>query len=295
MDAQKHGFTIRVSASRLAKRLLAIPQRFRGLFPNGKGHIKVVFDDGDRIETLSFVPYDAKVKESRIFGLSRWFSKRNVRRGDIVSVTVEDEARGIYRITLDRYVRQRQEGRARKKLRSARTEVIAREGLRALVQLARKRPRHVAKEELLRITQESHRQPRPRLSTHASYRYEGVPAAIRVLLGEVHQGKCQVCSFAFRKRDGEPYFEIHHIDPQAVHRPCNLLLLCANCHAQFEHAKVTDFLWVANWLVSVKINGKRFAVRQPLAGESPAKTVNGALLLLIGAQMGPLMTYAWAS
>ena len=295
VDAQKPRFTIRVSASRLAKRLLAIPQKFKNLFPRENGQIKVVFDDGDRIKTLTFMPCDPRVKESRIFGLSRWFLKRNVQPGDVISVTVEDQRKGIYRIALDRFVRQRQEDRARKKIRSARTEGIAREGLRALVQLARKRPRHVAKEELLRIAQESPRQPRPTLSTRASYRYEGVPAGIRILLGEVHQGKCQVCSFAFKKRDGEPYFEIHHVDPQAGHHPSNLLLLCANCHAQFEHAKVTDFLWVSNWVVSVKINGKRFAVRQPLAGESSAKIVNGALLLLIGAQMGPLMTYAWAS
>lgn len=295
MNAQKPRFTIRVSASRLAKRLLAIPQKFKKLFPRERGQIKVRFDDGDRIETLSFLPYDATVKESRIFGLSRWFSKRNVRRGDVVSVTLEDEARGIYRIALDRYVRQRQEDSARRKLRSARTEEIAKEGLRALVQLAGKRPRQVAKEELLRIAEKSRRQPRPRQSTPASHRHEAVPAGIRILLGEAHRGKCQICSFAFKKRDGGPYFEIHHLDPELGHHPSNLLVLCANCHAQFEHASVTGFLWARNWLVSVRINGKRFAVRQPLAGHSPAKVLNGALLLVVGAQMGPLLTYACAS
>lgn len=295
MNPEKSRFTIRVSASRLAKRLLAVPQKFKNLFPRKKGEIQVLFDDGEKIETLTFAPYDPRVKESRIFGLSRWFLKRHVQQGDVVSVTIEDRDKGIYRIALDRFVRERQEKTARDKLRSARTEEKAQEGLSTLVLLARKRPRQVAQEEILRIAQQARCQPRPRLSTPASYRYEGAPAGIRILLREVHQGKCQICSFAFKKRDGEPYFEIHHLDPELGHHPTNVLLLCANCHAQFEHAMVTDYEWASNWLVGVIINGKRFDLRQPFAPKSPAKIVTGIALLLVGAQIGSLMTYAWAN
>lgn len=295
MNAEKSRFTIRVSASRLAKRLLAIPQKFKKLFPREKGEIQVVFDDGENIETLTFLPYNPRVKECRIFGLSRWFSKRNVQQGDLVSVTIEDQEKGIYRIALDRFVRESQEKKARQKLRSAPTEVTAQEELSTLVLLTRKRPRQVAQEEVFRIAQQSRCQPRPRQSTSASYRYEGVPAGIRILLREVHEGKCQLCSFGFKKRDGEPYFEIHHLDPEVGHHPSNLLLLCPNCHAQFEHAMVTDFAWAANWLAGVIINGKRFTLRQPFARKSPAKIANGLVLLFVAAQIGPLLTYGWAN
>jgi len=295
MNPEKPHFTIRVSASRLAKRLLAIPQKFKNLFPRKKDEIQVIFDDGEKIEKLTFAPYDPKIKESRIFGLSRWFSKRNVQQGDVVSITMEDEEKGIYRIALDRFLRERHEKKARQKMRSARTEGIAQEGLSTLALLTRKRPRQVAEDEILRIAQQSRCQPRPRLRTSASYRYEGVPPGIRILLREVHEGKCQVCSFAFKKRDGEPYFEIHHLDPELGHHPRNVLLLCPNCHAQFEHAMVTGFEWAANWLVGVVINGKPYALRQPFARKSPARIVNGVVLLLVAVQIGPLVTYGWAN
>jgi predicted restriction endonuclease len=116
-----------------------------------------------------------------------------------------------------------------------------------------------------------------------------VPPGIRVLLRELHSGKCQLCSFTFEKRNGEPYFEIHHLDPEIGHHPANLLVLCPNCHAQFEHAIVTNFEWARNWLVGVTINGKRITVRQPLACD-PMNTALLSLLILVAAiQIGRLL------
>ena len=59
---------------------------------------------------LTFQPYDPVAKENRILGLRRWFSKRDVREGDWISVAVEDQERGLYRVALDRYVLERQKG-----------------------------------------------------------------------------------------------------------------------------------------------------------------------------------------
>jgi 5-methylcytosine-specific restriction endonuclease McrA len=286
VTAENQRFTIRATASRIEKGLLAVPQKFRNLFPKEKGQIQVVFDDEESTKTLTFHPYDPVVKENRIFGLAQWISKRGVRDGDLISITIENPERRLYRIALDRYVREQQEQKARDGLATARTDSEAEQELSTLSRLARRRPREVAQEELLRIAQESARQPRPRMSPVARERHEGVPSGTRVLLRELHDGKCQLCSFTFEKPNGEPYFEIHHLDPEVGHHPSNLLLLCPNCHAQFEHATVTDFKWVGIWLISVTINGKRIAIRQPLAHDSVRRTLLGFVIMLAATRFG---------
>jgi HNH endonuclease len=289
VSAEKQRFTIRVSASRIEKGLLAIPQKFKDWFPSEKGQIQAVFDDEEKFKALTFHPYDPAVKENRIFGLGRWFSKRSVREGDLISITLEDPDRQLYRIALDRFVQEREEQRSRQKLRAARTDLEAEQELSRLSRLTTKRPRKLVQEELLRIAQESVRLPRPRVFPSPAERHEGVPCGIRVLLRELHEGKCQLCSFTFEKRNGEPYFEIHHLDPQVGHHPSNLLLVCPNCHAQFEHATVTDWEWAGNWLVGVIINGKRVAVRQPLAHDSIRRTLLALAIVIAATQIRRLL------
>jgi hypothetical protein len=113
VSTEKQVFTIRASASRLGKGLLAIPQRFKDWFSSQKGLIQVVFDDEEKGRALTFHPFDPVVKENRIFGLAQWFSRRRVREGDVISVTLEDVDKRLYRIALDRYVREREEQKAR--------------------------------------------------------------------------------------------------------------------------------------------------------------------------------------
>lgn len=286
MSTEKQRFTIRATASRLEKGLFAVPQKFTEWFPGEKGQIRVVFDDEEETKTLTFHPYDPTVKENRIFGLGQWMSKRGIREGDLISITLEDPTRQLYRIALDRYVQERQEGKARQGLQAALTDSDAERELSTLSRLTKRRPRELAQEELLRIAHQSPRQPRPRVSPAAAERHEGVPSAIRVLLRELHDGKCQLCSFTFEKRNGEPYFELHHLDPEVGHHPSNLLVLCPNCHAQFEHAKVADFRWIGIWLISVTINGKRIAVRQPLAHDSVRRAFLGFVMLFAATKFG---------
>src|SRR5260370_19574848 len=85
-DDKQH-FTIRASASRLDKGLLAIPRKFERWFPGEKSQIQVVFDDEEKTKALTFHPYDPTVKETRVFGLRHWFSKRDVRERDLISIT----------------------------------------------------------------------------------------------------------------------------------------------------------------------------------------------------------------
>ncbi len=286
MSADKQRFTIRASASRLSKGLLAIPQKFKDWFPGEKGQIQVVLDDEEKAKALTFHPYDPTVKESRIFGLRHWFSKRDVREGDQISITLEDLDKRLYRIALDRFVRERQEQKARQNLHAAGTDSEAEQELSTLSRLTRRRPRELAQEELLRIAQKSARRPRPSVLPGATERHEGVPSGIRVLLRELHDGKCQLCSFTFEKRNGEPYFEIHHLDPEVGHHPTNLLVVCPNCHAQFEHATISDFRWVGDWLVGLAINGKRLSVRQPLAHDSIRRALLGLAFVVAATRIG---------
>jgi len=289
VSADKQSFTIRASASRLGKGFLAIPQRFKSWFPGEKGQILVVFDDEEKTRELTYHPYDPIGKENRIFGLRNWFSKRNVLEGDLISITLEDPYKRLYRIALDRFVRERQEQKARQNLHDAGTDSEAEQELRTLSRLTRKRPRELAQEELMRIAQRSASQPRPSVFLGAAERHEGVPSVIRVLLRELHDGRCQLCSFTFEKRNGEPYFEIHHLDAKVGHHPHNLLVVCPNCHAQFEHARVTDFRWTGNWLVGVSINGKRVSVRQPLAHDSIRRALLGFVIVLAAPRVGRLL------
>src|SRR3989338_3096622 len=289
MSTAKQSFTIRASASRLEKGFLAIPQKFKDWFPNERDQIQVVFDDEEKARALTFHPYGPEVKENRIFGVGRWFSKRSVREGDRISITMEDPARRLYRISLDRYVREREEQKARRSLRDARSDEEAKQELSVLSRLTGKRVRELAEEEILRIASESQRQPHPKVFPGANERHEGVPSGIRLLLRELHEGKCQLCSFTFDKRSGEPYFEIHHLDPKIGHHPSNLLVVCQNCHAQFEQAKITDFRWAGNWLIGVTFNAKRVAVRQPLAHDSIRRTVLGLCIVVAASQIGRLL------
>lgn len=287
--SEKQSFTVRATASRLEKGLLAIPQKFKDWFPSEKCQIQVSFDDEEKEKTLTFHPYDHAVKESRIFGLSPWFSKRGVLEGDVISITIEDMHRRQYRIVLDRYLREREEQRTRQELKVARTDLEAEQKLSALSRLTKKRPQELALEELLRIAQRSLRHPRPRVLPGAREIHEGVPSGIRVLLRELHEGKCQLCSFTFEERNGKPYFEIHHLDPEVGHHPSNLLVVCPNCHAQFEYATVSDFKWAGNWLVGVTINGKRVSIRQPLAHDSIRRALLGLVIVIVATQAGRLV------
>ncbi len=290
MNTEKQHFTIRASASRLDKGLLAVPQKFKDWFPGEKGQIEIVFDDEQRSRTVTFHPYDRTVKESRIFGLRNWFTKRHVREGDLISITIENVGR-LYRIVLDRYLRERQEEHARQMLKDAESDSQADRELSTLVRLTKKRPRQLAQQELLRIVQELTRRPRPRVSAASTLHHESTPSGIRVLLRELHGGKCQLCSFTFEKRNGEPYFEVHHLDPEIGHHPSNLLLVCPNCHAQLEHATVADFIWAGGWLVGVTINGRRTSVRQPFVDDSARRALLSALLMVGAAaiQMGRVL------
>jgi HEAT repeats/HNH endonuclease/PBS lyase HEAT-like repeat len=74
---------------------------------------------------------------------------------------------------------------------------------------------------------------------------------------------CQVCNFRFRKKDGNEYYEGHHIEPVSrggTDDDWNLLVLCANHHRQLHYALI-------EWPAGTKrppvviINADRYPIR----------------------------------
>ena len=61
--------------------------------------------------------------------------------------------------------------------------------------------------------------------------------------------------------DRKPYFEIHHVDPLKGHHPKNLVVVCGNCHNQFEYAEVKQ-VFDDEWLIRVSFNKRTHSVKQ---------------------------------
>jgi predicted restriction endonuclease len=200
---------------------------------------------------------------------------------------LEDPVKRIYRIALDRFIHERRAIDARRQLYTTDSPEIAREQLNRLAESKKEKVQETAFQEIALIAQRP-LLTRKRVMVLQKGRAEAVPPALRALLGAIHQGKCQICEFTFKKRDGTPYFEIHHLEPNKGHHPMNVLVICPNCHAQLENAIVSEPERVLGWLVAVKINGKRFRVRQPLVRRRVPDIVAVLAVLGIAARALPL-------
>ncbi|MEH2458810.1 sacsin N-terminal ATP-binding-like domain-containing protein [Nostoc sp.] len=72
--------------------------------------------------------------------------------------------------------------------------------------------------------------------------WEGKNKEIVTFLKETYNGKCQICSETFPKRNGEPYFErvylVSYTKARWIDQPGNVLCLCPTCCAKFKHGSV---------------------------------------------------------
>lgn len=251
-------FRVMLTKSRLEKGLLAISRKFQHLFPTSAQKLTIFFDDETTPHQKPYTPYESTTRECRIYNLRRWFQKHRAAVGDWVEVIVETSG---YRLIFRR--RAEEETRYRQELQEAATEEQATEALRKLARTQRRSTRKAALKELERLSKQFWE--RKRVTVSSRERYEGVPASLRALLKAIYEGRCQICGFTFLKRNGEPYFEVHHVDPDGGHQPQNLLVLCANCHAQMEHAEVDVRRDENGWVVAVVINGEEKTVHQALS------------------------------
>lgn len=74
----------------------------------------------------------------------------------------------------------------------------------------------------------------PKQQTSAGYRYPGSEEVRRYAV-RIADGVCQGCrdDAPFTDKSGEPYLEVHHIEPRSsggADAPHNVIAICANCH-----------------------------------------------------------------
>jgi 5-methylcytosine-specific restriction endonuclease McrA len=88
-------------------------------------------------------------------------------------------------------------------------------------------------------------------------------------------GQCQFCqalgmpTVAFRKKDGEPYSEAHHVVPVSAMIPgslgrANIIVLCANHHRQAHFGCVAPVDHGSHWIFTVE--GTSFKIEKPVVG-----------------------------
>lgn len=258
---------IRVTKSRIDKGLIAIPVALADRFPERNTTIQVYLDDSPQPMFKKYSSYNSSTRECRIGGIGDWFLRNNVRSEDEIVIQFIDEEHFVYRLIPERkFVFQTTE--LQKNFDKVKSEEEASENIVALVQWTHLQKEKVALSEYRRLIDSMpilNRRYIPRLSNRAR---ESVPANLRLLLEYIYHGHCQVCDFRFLKADGRPYFEVHHLCPENGHHPKNLVVVCGNCHNQFENANVKRDL-DDSLLIRVSFNETVYSVRQALLEIKP--------------------------
>lgn len=255
--------TIQISQSRIDKGLVALPRALTGWFPDYNTTIQVYLGDSPIPEVKNYTSHTGPTNESRIGGLINWFNANNIRGGDEIVIQLIDEKEHIYRLIAENdfiiKTRQLQNG-----FDSSENEAEALEGIVRLARWTELDESRVSLNEYRRLVDTMPARSREYVNRRAAQTRERTPYNLRVLLGEIYQGHCQVCDFTFLKKDNKPYFEIHHIDPVAGHQPQNLMLVCANCHRQFQFANVDHTFNDEGWLIKVNFNQSFYDINQIL-------------------------------
>jgi len=254
-------FTIRLTRSRIEKGLIAIPKQLSDMFPDENSEITIYSGWSGEPEIKRYSSFRSTTKENRIGGMSRWFTEKGVKAGDEVVVQVLDKERFIYRIIPEKeFITRTRE--LERELDNAEKEETALQRINDIADWTRTTRKMAALGEFRRIVEQESLTERQYVRKNSNLSREGVPHHVRALLEEIYQGHCQVCDFTFLKRDGRPYFEIHHINPEYGNHPKNLVLVCANCHRQFEYSDVHHYFNPDRWLTRVSFNGRKFVVKQ---------------------------------
>ena len=253
--------TIKITQSRLDKGLVAIPVSLASKFPAHNENIKVYLNDATAPELKTYSSYSSSTREARINGLRDWFEQDIIKSGDEIVIQFIDEKNHIYRlVTEKKFITKTQE--LETSLDTSDTEEKASGKIATLADWTKSDKSKVAFSEYYRLIDSSQLGKRHYVQRSPVPARESVPAGIRIVLANIYQGHCQVCEFSFLKRDGQPYFETHHLDPHKSHHPKNIAVVCGNCHNQFEYANVKQEFDDNAWLVKVAFNEIMHPVRQ---------------------------------
>lgn len=257
--------TIRVTKSRIEKGLLAIPKSFSYSLPKSNQKIKVYLNDSTNPQLKTFSSFDSSTNENRIGGLKEWFFENKVLEGDELILQILDKEKFIYRLLKEEdFLRLTKDYQM--DFDNSKDDEVASDKIELISDITQVEKTKIIFNEFLRLSKYTNEEVRKRLQSSNRFSHEKTPSSIRLILGNIYKGQCQVCSFTFLKHDKSPYFEIHHLDAMLGHHPQNLVLVCANCHRQFEYADVIKQYDDKNeWLIKVIFNETEFRVKQAIA------------------------------
>lgn len=245
--------TIIITKSRIEKGLLAIPKSLSHYFPNYSTNIKIYLDDSTDLEVKWFSSSESSTKENRIGGLADWFKNEDVQDGEEIVIQIIDQQSNVYRLVSEKKFVQKIE-QIQRTIEISDDDFVIYNKLDEISKWTKTRKNEVYLSEYIRLLKEMPITERKRELKSSLRAKETVPNNIRILLEELYKGHCQICDFFFLKTNNKPYYEIHHINPLIGHHPQNLILVCANCHKQFEFARIKKFFDQSGWLVGVKFN-----------------------------------------
>jgi hypothetical protein len=248
--------TIRVTKSRIAKDLLAIPISLIDHFPKNKTQVYVSFEEDLEEHPLAFTPYTSSSGECRIGGMRKFYQRFQVRDGDelVLQILGDNKYRIFTETKFENSIRNNETT-----LDNSINDDEAGHGLRKISEITNTDFHETVLSEYFRLSAnefEKRRRSKPSsVSSKAS-----MPANIRKILAEIYGGKCQVTQFGFLMKNGRPYFEVHHIDPELGNHLKNILVVSPNTHALFTYAHVEHYKDEEGWLRRVKFNNEEYRV-----------------------------------
>lgn len=255
--------TIKITQSRIDKGLIAIPVSLAKWFPAHNESIQIYLGDSPVSETKQYSSYTSSTRECRIGGVRQWFQDNAIKSGDEIVIQFIDKEHFIYKLIPERnFLSKTKE--LENSFDSSETEHEATDKILTLSQWTQSDKNKVTFSEYHRLINTLANEKRRYTKRSPSRERESVPANLRALLADIHKGHCQICDFWFLKKDNNPYFEIHHLDPEKGHHPQNLIVVCGNCHSQLEYAYVKQEFNDEHWLIEVAFNRKLYKVNQPV-------------------------------
>jgi len=195
--------------------------------------------------------------------MKRWFEKNNIKSGDEVVLQLIDKERFVYRLIPERLFLLRIQD-MQHNLDNSETEEDASRIVSELGRWTASKRKETSFSEYYRLANASPSADRGSRNLACRRGKERTTPHMRALLRHLYEGHCQLCDFWFLKKDHEPYFEVHHLEASAGHHPKNLVVVCGNCHNQFEYADVQQRFNSDGWLVNVCFNGRPFSVTNVL-------------------------------
>ena len=253
--------TIKQTKGRISKGLIALPKDLTELFPANSANIQIYLDDSRMPSSKKFTSVSSKTRESRIGGMRKWFDENRFKDGDEIVIQVIDKGNFTYRlIPEEKFISTTK--KLQRSFDKSENDEEATEKISTLAKWTELDKGKVIWNEFYRYAFNEKMENRQYISRTSEKAKETAPSNYRIILGGIYRGLCQICRFGFLKRDNNPYFELHHIKPEKGNHPKNLLLVCANCHRQFEYSNVETDFNTDGWLIGVMFNRKKYSINQ---------------------------------